>query len=333
MRRGWRQLVLFTVLGVAAAVLVILYAPRKFGSNSSIVVRASTSPGASILSKIALPGGGGGGGGDGPLAALGGSSSPLETEIRILTSRSLVEQVVDSLDLQAAVKAPRGVPTNALLSVVDLPGSFKQRKYHAERTPNGHYQLTGEDTTVVITAGAPARLPVGNITVRPNGPATFDLVLRDREDAIDRTRKSLDVGKAGGEVLRISYSAPDSITAAAVPNALISFYLRRRKSTDRGTNQYRVEFLTLQVDSISRQLAAAEDALRKFRESSHVIDAETVGKLQLTRAGDLRKDSGSSTWSAARSISFSTRFPRAACRPASSPRTRHSSRAPQLMSC
>src|SRR5581483_10313307 len=87
---------------------------------------------------------------------------------------------------------------------------------------------------------------------------------------------------------RIAYRGDDSLTAAAVPNALVAIYLARRATTDRGVNQRNVEFLTAKADSAAAQLAAAERSLRQQQEQSGVIDPEVVGKIELERASQIR---------------------------------------------
>jgi hypothetical protein len=77
-----------------------------------------------------------------------------------------------------------------------------------------------------------------------------------------------------------------------VPNLALSTYLARKKTSDRGVNAHRVEFLSAQLDSTALQLAAAEQALRKFQERSGLLDPEVMGKLELEQAADLRKNLG-----------------------------------------
>jgi uncharacterized protein involved in exopolysaccharide biosynthesis len=135
----------------------------------------------------------------------------------------------------------------------------------------------------------PVKLAVGSITLHATGtPNDFELVLRDREDAISRFEKYLSVDKAGGEVVRVNYRGDDSLTAAVAANALIANYLARRTTTDRGINQHRVEFLTAKADSASAQLLAASRELRRQQERSGVIDPEVVGKIELERASQIR---------------------------------------------
>ena len=287
-RRSWPFIVALTLLGAAVAGMLLLFGPRRFEGTSSIVVRSSQGSRASLLAKLA-------GGADGAAGLLeAGSSSPLETEVQILSSRELVGRVVDSLRLQVQVGAPGGTAANVLVQAADLPGSFKPRKYALSLGSNGTIRVTGRDTALTVPSGQPVVLPVGRLSFAPATRAAqrYDIQLFDREDAVTRIGKRLSVSKAGGEVLRVTCRASDSLTAAAVPNLLVAYYLALRHTTDRGTNLHRVEFLTAQLDSVTRQLAIAEQTLKRFQESSRLIDPQTIGKLSLERAGELRASIG-----------------------------------------
>jgi uncharacterized protein involved in exopolysaccharide biosynthesis len=286
LRRGWRALVVSTVIGAAVGIAVLLFAPRRFGGSASLVVRSSQSGGAGLLSKLGL--------GDAAPAALS-SQSPIETEVGIVSSRALVGRVVDSLELQAAVKSPKSVAARDVIGALRLGGSFAPAKYTVDHTTGTQYTLSSDDKHYTATAGTPVALPQGSIVLRADTalPPHFVLALLDREDAIDAASKSLSVSKTGTEILNIGYQAPDSMTAAAVPNALVAVYLQQRHTVDRGTNAHRVEFLSAQIDSISKQLRASEDSLRRFEEASGVLQPEVQGKLQLDQAADVRQQMAS----------------------------------------
>ena len=51
-RRGWRAVIAFVILGTAAAVGLIFFAPPKFSAVSTIVLRTGNDPSASILSRV-----------------------------------------------------------------------------------------------------------------------------------------------------------------------------------------------------------------------------------------------------------------------------------------
>ena len=193
-RRGGGFILGFTLAGIAAAGAVLLAGPRRFEAASSIVVRSSSGSRSSLLSKLA--------GADGAAGLLdGGSSSPLETEIQILSSRELIGRVVDSLHLQVQVRAPSGVASNALVQAVDLPGSFKPRKYTVSFLPGGTTRVRGSDTVVTAPSGQSIMLPIGRLSFNPAAHAhagrEYALQLFDREDAISRLAKQVAVSKPG----------------------------------------------------------------------------------------------------------------------------------------
>jgi tyrosine-protein kinase Etk/Wzc len=109
-----------------------------------------------------------------------------------------------------------------------------------------------------------------------------------RSDAISTFLKKLSIEKVGGDVLGVEYAAKDSVNAARIPNTIIALYLARRKTTDRGVNAHRVEFLQAKLDEAEAKLAVAEDNLRREQERSGVLDPLVVSKLELEQAGDLR---------------------------------------------
>ncbi len=285
-RRGWRWVVSWTLVGAAIGVGGLLFAPRRFAGSASIVVRTtpSTNP-SSMLAQLGL---------GAAVPSLGGAM-PLETEISILGSRVLMGKIVDSLHLQAEIRSPKGVAPWALIRTLRLTSAFRPTTYTIDRV-NGTspgYRVSGGGRDVESRPGEPLALREGTIELRPDTALPSHLVLRllDRDDAITEALKRLSVTKTtGSEVLSVAFKASDSLTAAAVPNALIAEYLVRRHTVDRGTNEHRVSFLEIQIDSVNRQLAGAEDSLRRFQERSGVVLPEMQGKIQLDQAADIRKN-------------------------------------------
>lgn len=289
-RRGWRVVLGSVAACLAIAVMIILFGPRRFDGSASAVVRAGD-PGTSLLARMGGDALGGAAGSAASALLGGGSTASMETEIQIVTSKSVIGAVVDSLMLQVVVREPDGRPSTAYVRAVNLPGSFAPFELRLERVTGG-YRATGDNVDRTVAVGGTLATGRGTITLRDSVPASFALRLMDREDAIAATGKHLQPEKAGGQVLRVNFRARDSITAAEVPNATLATYLARKKTSDRGVNAHRVEFLTAQIDTTARHLSAAEKALRLFQERSGLIDPEVMGKLELEQAASLRKDLG-----------------------------------------
>ena len=283
LRRGRRLIAGATLLGLAAAAGVLAFAPRRFAGGATVLLRSANEGGGSLLSRLGVPA-------ELAPASLGSAmKSPMETELQLLGSHAVLGTVSDSLGLQVRVLSPAGVPPWRLLSPRSYPGAWKKVRLSFVQT-GGAYQVTGRDVAGTIAPGRPLQTPYGTLTLATGAlPPSFDIQLLDREDALERLSERVNVEKAGGEVARVGYAAPDSLSAMAVPNAVVATYLQRRKTTDRGTNQHRVEFLEAQVDSVGTQLVGAELALRRYQESSGVVDPELVGKIDLEAASAVRE--------------------------------------------
>ena len=283
LRRQWRAIIGFTALGIAAAVAIILFAPKRYEGKATVLARTAGAGGGSVIGRMndinELLGGGGGG--------LGASS--VETELQMLKSRALAGEAVDSLHLQVAVREPAGVPAHHIVTAVSLPGSFAPREVSFSRRGSA-YAAAGDSISATVTPGQPASLPIGTITLATTAlPDRFVLLLMDREDAIGKVERRVKAVKAGGEVLRVTYRGESAAEAAAVPNVLIASYLERRRTVDRGANQRRLEYVTRQVEETAEDLARTERELRQHQENTRMFDAELVSEAELAVTGRLRQ--------------------------------------------
>jgi uncharacterized protein involved in exopolysaccharide biosynthesis len=284
MRRQWRAVLGFLFVGILSAAAGVLFAPRRFDGQATLLARPGSASGGSISGRVTglgeLLGG---------LGGLGAAGS-LETELQVLRSRALAGQVVDSLQLQFVVREPAGRAPLSLVAASALPGSFAPRKYVVERTAGGSYRATSDGKSYDLVPGRSGSVGIGEVTLQPGPlPERFVVRILDREDATDRVGRRLTATKAGGDIAKIVYRGDDSLTAAAAANSVVKFYLDRRKTTDRGTNQRRVEYVTTQLDSVGSELARTESELRRYQESSRVMDAEVVGKVELEASALLRQ--------------------------------------------
>ncbi|GJG88457.1 hypothetical protein tb265_36380 [Gemmatimonadetes bacterium T265] len=286
--RGWRTLLTGGLLGVLVGLALVLFVPAWYRGTASVLVRNANDPAGSLLSRFGIAGDIAGSAAGG---ALGGVlKSSLETEVQLLQSREIAGKVVDSLALQARVLSPRGLPAVALFAPGRVGESFRRRTVTFTRDADGSYQTTDAGPVPRLVPGRPGVVPgVGAVTLGAGPlPPTFRVQFEDREDAITRAVDHLTIEKLGGDVVKVRYSGPDSLTAAAVPNAAVAVYLGLRRTVDRGVNERRYEFMAAQADTAARQLAVAEDALARDQTATGVIDPELVGKSELEAAQQVR---------------------------------------------
>lgn len=281
LRRGRLWIAGGALIGLLAGLAVLLLVPPRYKGTASILLRSQVPAGQSALSELgdllgSLP------------IDLGGSV--VETERTIMTSRSVLGEVVDSLGLQVKVTEPRIETAAGLFESVRVAPEVNDAEYSFVRGSEG-YRVAGADSDISVRPGVPFELPDATLTLSEGElPDRFTVVLRDRETAISEIEEDLTADVLAGEVVEVVYRSGSAELAAAVPNSLIAKYLERRRTTDRGVNQYRYEFLTNHADSITRQLAFAEEALRRQQEESGVFDPELTAESGIQRVAELRAE-------------------------------------------
>lgn len=279
LRRGRRWIVGGAAVGLLFALAITLTVEPKFRAASTVLVRSGDQA-PSVLAQLGGLAGG----------LPGAIRSDLDTELQLLMSRALIAGVVDSLGLQARVVDPKQLSHDAVFAAAQFAPTLPPAVYRFERNGNS-YQVSGPRTNARARPGDRVRLPGAFVTLRRSGlPDAFAVQFVGMEEAVDAVRKGLVVENPGGDIIRLVFRSHDPRLAAAVPNALVGEYLRRRRTTDRGVNQRRLEFLTEQAESTAGELALAEASLRGQQERSGVVDPEIAGKADLERVMSLRAE-------------------------------------------
>ena len=279
LRRGWYWIVGGGALGLLAGFLVISSVAPQYEAGTLVLIRSPTaSPTGALAQLSGLIGG-----------ATGGSgSSTLDTELAILQSRAVVGAVVDSLGLQVEVVHPASSSAAALFSRVAVDARARTGEYRFERA-GAAYRVSGPGVETTVAPGAEVRLPDAALALRDRGlPEEFTVAIRNREKAIEAVTGAVNVGAETGDAVDLRFRAREPQVAASVLNLMVTEYLARRRTSDRGVNQNRYEFLSAHVDTIRSQLAAAEGALRVHQEQSGVLDPALAGETELTRAMEVK---------------------------------------------
>jgi polysaccharide biosynthesis transport protein len=221
----------------------------------------------------------------------------IPTEMAVLHSRSLAEEVVDSLALQVVVLKPSKTSRQELFADVraerDAPGG----EYVISRAPNDSVVVDDATTHVRVgqfNAGAPIRFQ--GVTLVPSTRGRSERSIRVRvdafEDALAGVIASLDVSRLDRDanVVLIRFEGPDRHLTRDVPNAVVRRFLTRRENERRFEARATVKLLREQRDSVALQLARAENELRIFRERSQSVDLATEAAAQVDRLANLQAE-------------------------------------------
>ena len=282
LRHNWLRILLSTGLGVAVAVVLLFALPKRWEGRASVLVSSGEELGGSLLQKAGVP--------DGMAASILGrtSAGQMETELEMLRSRRLIGEVADSLQLSVRLRSPARMPASSAVSNFVSTGAFRYFDITGEKN-GSHWRLQGDGVDTTVAAGAAVRVSVGTLVIAPTAPDRFAVRLLDHEDATTRLQKRLAITRAGGEIAAATVRWDDSLTAAAIPNALVARYLALRRRVDQGDNAQRYTFVTAQSDSIERQLRQALAELKRYQQQSNSVDPGITGKVLIEASTTLHQ--------------------------------------------
>lgn len=221
------------------------------------------------------------------------SGASIYTEIAELRSRSLAEDIVDSLDLHVTVESPRRVTRATLFSAIDAHADADSGAYVLERSGERRFKLTdAKGRAREVRVGEPFNLPGATLTLAPGAEEVssitlhvlpFQLAVRSLQDAMDVDRPDREA-----DIIEIAYEHTDRDLAREVPNAAAQLFIQRRQRVKSSQARSTVAFLDDQLDTLGLQLRGYESDLQRFREGAGVVSLKAEGEAQVSRLAEFQ---------------------------------------------
>ena len=284
--RAHRLMIALFIVGFAAAAAIYsLLATPVYEVSASIRVDPKIQSAQDVLQSMAAT------------APGDAAINDLATEMEMLQSRSLAEDVTDSLGLGLMVAEPRRVPRLVLLDGVKTARDVEEANIRLDRQPDGRFKISA-DTALgplpniaigekVTVAGATFTLLRGAADY-----PTIKLSLLQFDDAVDAVRKHLKITRAANDanLIDMAFKGPDPVLARNVLNTVAADFIRNRQNVQKTEARTTIAYLRDQLDTLSRELVTSENALQKFREDEHVIDPQAEASSGITRQAQLEAD-------------------------------------------
>ncbi|HUP88861.1 MAG TPA: polysaccharide biosynthesis tyrosine autokinase [Longimicrobiales bacterium] len=221
------------------------------------------------------------------------NGASIYTEIAELKSRTVAEDVVDSLDLHLGLVTPRRDPRSKLFAALEVERDAPAGKYTLTGLNGGRYRLTaekGQGRDVAI--GVPFHVPGATLTLAASARehntirfkvAPFPVAVRDLQANIDVRRPDREA-----DMVEITYEHTDRELAQAIPNTTARLFIQRRQAVKSQQARSTVSFLNDQIDTLGQQLRGYEGGLQQFREGQGVVSLEAEGEAQVSRLADFQ---------------------------------------------
>ncbi len=229
------------------------------------------------------------------LQNLSSGADEVETEMQVVQSRTVAEAVVDSLGLEVSLEEPRGVARSTALTSLFVERWAPKGEYVLSRQSDGTYSIKEQDSKKTygsVSTTSPAALPGVTFKLDSAALAYDEIVVgvTPFDKAVANVMNSISVSRPDREanIITVSYESTDTVLVHEVPNTLAERYIARGQRVRKTQARSTVAFITTQLDTLSRQLRAAEDTLTRFREGQQVVSLSAEADAQVTQLANLQ---------------------------------------------
>jgi capsular exopolysaccharide synthesis family protein len=219
------------------------------------------------------------------------------TEMEVLRGRTAAVAVIDSMGLRARLEAPRRGRITSLFSTLKVSPATDSGTFVFRSRTDGTFGVSRPQSSQVlgiVRAGDTTRIAGVLFALGPAARGVPEITLRidPLQDAIRRFGSALVISRPSrdADLIAIHARMADPMQAAAVANLVAANLIADRRASHRGSTGTAVTFLEQQDDSLGRQLRAAEDSLRAYRQRAHVIDVPQQASAEVTRLAKLQAD-------------------------------------------
>ena len=215
----------------------------------------------------------------------------------MLRSRTLAEEVVDSLKLQLVVQEPKGMARVMLLTGIHVEPWAPRGIYRLEPLSEGDFAITDEDTDEFL-----GRIPIGQPVVLPGATfrllppaldvATIVVSVGTFDATVAGVMSGLSVSRPNREaaIVKVHYESTDTQLVHQVPNQLASAFISQRQDIQKTQVTSTVGFLREQIDTLAIRLTAAEQDLVTFREERQIVSINAEGAAQVTELARMQAE-------------------------------------------
>jgi capsular exopolysaccharide synthesis family protein len=217
------------------------------------------------------------------------------TEMEELRSRTIAEEVVDSLNLHVTLRRPRKVARESVFAALDAGRATQRAVYVLEQDGPGRFRISAPgqaDRSVAV--GESLDLPGLTLALAPAAIEHRRIVVRVEafDEAVRRFQRVASVARLNrdADVIRVRFEGGDRRTVQAVPDLMSRRFIERRDEVRTREARSTAAFLAEQIADITVQLGATEDALRQYRERTAAISVEAQAEAQVRRLADMQAE-------------------------------------------
>jgi tyrosine-protein kinase Etk/Wzc len=291
--RNWYWLLSSLLVCFAAAIIFLRYATPEYKISASLLIRDDSRSAdfgdAALLESIGLSKG----------------QSSVDNEVQVLKSRTLIEKVVNDLQLFVQYYAVGQVKTTELydkspfrLTLLDPEHSLKKSfTYYLSPTKNNGYHLTVNARRISGHFGDTVLLPHGRAILTKTGyrPALEDnyhIVINPNEDPVKRYSSALTISATNklASVVDLTLNEMLPEKGELVLRQLIKNYLAASIDDKNRISDSTLAFINGTLKTVSKELIDIEKQIESYRQTHRLTDIDQNVRLLLQDASQSNID-------------------------------------------
>lgn len=279
----WPLLILFILLSLSAAYIYLRYATPMFEAHASIIIKEDRRGGNDAQTMEALN--------------LITSQKNLENELKILQSRSLMEDVIVRLYLYAPISQHGKVKS---IDAYLLSPIIVEIKNIDSLVPVEKVDFSYNNATQTVTLDEKDSYPINEFVTTRYGvlrfkPNKYYNKLHESDKKLSfglikpstlATFLSLGLKIVAGASVDLSYEDPIPQRAINILNSLIYIYENESIEEKNNLTKNTLAFINEQLEILGQDLDSIETGIQKFRTGNNAIDIGAQGNMYLSKVAD-----------------------------------------------
>ncbi|MEO6285557.1 MAG: polysaccharide biosynthesis tyrosine autokinase [Dyadobacter sp.] len=291
--RNWYWFLSSLLVCFAAAFVFLRYTTPEYKISASLLIRddsRGTDFGdAALLESIGLSNG----------------QSSVDNEVQVLKSRTLIEKVVNDLQLFVQYYAVGQVKTTELYDKSPLrlrllnPEYNRERSftYHLHQTTNNGYHLIVNAQRISGYFGDTILLPHGRAILtktayRPALDDNYHIVITAHEESVKKYSSALTISAPNklASVVHLTLNEILPVKGELVVRQLIKDYLAASIADKNRISDSTLVFIDVTLKAVSKELIDIEKHIESYRQTHRLTDMDENVRLLLQDAGHYNRD-------------------------------------------
>ncbi|MDB4882817.1 MAG: capsular exopolysaccharide family, partial [Gemmatimonadetes bacterium] len=270
------------LLALGAGTLAVRRMEPVYQSTASIRIDARTASTSSAAAMYGLP---------------TDNVNLVATAMEELTSRSLSNDVADSLGLRLRVDQPLRMARSTVVAWAQVDSTAPLRGYRI--TPFGTRDVTVQEvggktigkfplSGIIAVPGARFRLADSALV---KGEAMLHVSSIEDASAIVRAHTQVTQPNLNANIVLVTYEGNDPVLVRDVANVLASRFVRKRLEAEKAGARSTVVLLRRQLDTLGREMHERETSVSAFLRENKIISVEneaTQASNEIQRLQELR---------------------------------------------